>query len=362
MAGEDYGKRQTMGQAAWIKPKQRRLEMMNGLFQIMTPLIFCFRAREKTKQIANDRGKQVPTNIGWTPIAPPEIVHNMTIFALLPIKSDGVPMWKGNTAYEDFSIKLPRAFQGLFPEGERITRKMGHAMSVWALGDQKLNGQSIEEPETKPAAAQKDKNPAPRAAGPEGAAAEAHLDNAEFVEVQPEDETERPTETASAQSAEAEQATSASATVASSDSAAAAPGTTGAQPQASSAIPEEFTTFAVVCADAKTWEPIREALPPLKRTAAWKEAAPEMHVRLHSMAFSRLLELIHNGYRFDFTDDLHAYRCYLDHEEDAATLKLHRDMVHKTKLWMDLPTDAKIVFDRAYNAAEARIAGAAAYA
>lgn len=130
---------------------------------------------------------------------------------------------------------------------------------------------------------------------------------------------------------------------------------------ASNAIPEEFTRFAEIVAGATEWTPIREALPPLKKSAAWKAAEPEMHIRLHHLAFTRLMELVHEGYRFDFTEDLHAYRCYVDFEQDADTLKLHRNMVHKTKVWMDLQTDAKVVFDKAYAAAETRLAGAAAY-
>ena len=135
MAGDDWAKRERVGQAAWIKPKAERLEMLGDFMQMMTPVIFCFRAREKVKQIKNDRGKMEPTNIGWTPIAPPEIIHSMDLFALLPIRSDGVPMWKGGTAYEDFTIKLPRQFAGLFPEGAAINQQMGQAMSIWAMGD-----------------------------------------------------------------------------------------------------------------------------------------------------------------------------------------------------------------------------------
>ena len=134
MAGSDWAKRERVGQAAWIKPKAQRLELINFITKLKTPVIFCFRAREKTKQIKNDQGKSVPTNIGWTPIAPAELVGSMTIFCLLPIKSDGVPMWKGNTAYEDFSIKLPRQFRGFITEGKPITAETGRAMSEWARG------------------------------------------------------------------------------------------------------------------------------------------------------------------------------------------------------------------------------------
>lgn len=134
MAGNDWSKRDRMTQAAWIKPKRARIAMVGGLMQVKTPMIFCFRAREKTKPIVTN-GKSVPTNVGWTPIAPPEIVHSMTLFALLPVKSDGVPMWKGNTAYEDFSIKLPIQFRHILTEGAPITADMGFAMSEWAMGD-----------------------------------------------------------------------------------------------------------------------------------------------------------------------------------------------------------------------------------
>lgn len=172
----------------------------------------------------------------------------------------------------------------------------------------------------------------------------------------------RPIETASAQSAEATQDLSGSATDVSSASAEAAPGTTGDPDPGSSAIDPAFVAFAKTAADSTTWEPIREALRPLKTSAGWAAADPEMQARLHTMAFARLMELIHEGYRFDFTEDLHAYRCYLSWEQALDTMKLHRDMVHKTKAWQALPTDAKIVFDKAYSDAVARLEAAAAYA
>jgi hypothetical protein len=134
MAGNDWDKRERVGQAAWKAPKAARRGLINAILKIKTPIIFCFRAREKVKQIRNDKGKMAPTNIGWTPIAPAEIVGSMTLFCPLPIKSDGVPMWKGNTAYEDFSIKLPEQFRGFLQEGKPITAETGRAMSEWARG------------------------------------------------------------------------------------------------------------------------------------------------------------------------------------------------------------------------------------
>lgn len=134
MAGNDWAKRDRVTQAAWIKPKQERKTFVNGMNQITTPLIFCFRAREKTKQIKDDRGKNVPTNIGWQPIAPSEIVHLMDVMAVLPLKSDGVPLWKSEKVGEDFVIKHPLQFRGVLTEGAPLSEAMGAALATWALG------------------------------------------------------------------------------------------------------------------------------------------------------------------------------------------------------------------------------------
>jgi hypothetical protein len=140
MAGDDWAKRDRMTQAAWIKPKRARLEMINTIMKIKTPIIFNFKAREKTKQLKNAQGKLVPTNIGWTPIAPAEIIGSMTLFCLLPNHADGVPMWKGNTTYEDFSIKLPGQFRDFIRDGEPLSQEMGRAMSEWARGVNRGDG------------------------------------------------------------------------------------------------------------------------------------------------------------------------------------------------------------------------------
>lgn len=135
VAGNDYAKRDRMKSASWIEPKAERLAFINGVNRIKVPIIFCFRAREKTKPLKDEQtGKVKPTNIGWTPIAPPEIVGMMTLFCLLPNRSDGIPMWKGSTSYEDFSIKLPIQFRGMIRDGAQVDEEMGRAMSEWARG------------------------------------------------------------------------------------------------------------------------------------------------------------------------------------------------------------------------------------
>ena len=134
MAGDDWSKRERVGQAAWIKPKSDRRMMINGFLRILTPLIFCFRAREKTKVIKNGQGKAVPTNIGMQPIAPLEIVSALDLVCFLPPNSGGVPKWQTDSASTDFVIKLPVQFRDLFAAPGPITADHGRALAEWARG------------------------------------------------------------------------------------------------------------------------------------------------------------------------------------------------------------------------------------
>ena len=99
------------------------------------PLILCFRAREKTRPVKDDKGRSVPTNIGWQPIAPSEIVHAMDLTCLLPPRADGVPTWKSEKIGEDFIIKLPSYLRPFIQEGEPLSREMGAAFARWAQGE-----------------------------------------------------------------------------------------------------------------------------------------------------------------------------------------------------------------------------------
>ena len=121
--------------AAWKKPKRDRQMMINGLLQIKTPLILCFRAREKTQQRPEGRnGKMIPVNIGWMPIAPMEIIHALDVNIVLPPKSDGRPQWRSDKVGQDFVLKLPEQFKPLFGTNQPITRAIGGKMAAWARG------------------------------------------------------------------------------------------------------------------------------------------------------------------------------------------------------------------------------------
>lgn len=116
--------------AAWAKPAAARKKLITGILKIKVPLIFTFRAREKTKQ----DGKKV-INIGWQPVAPLEIVHTLDLACLLPPRADGVPVWKSEKIGEDFVLKLPNYLAPHIEAGKPLCEEMGAAFAMWAAGE-----------------------------------------------------------------------------------------------------------------------------------------------------------------------------------------------------------------------------------
>jgi hypothetical protein len=117
--------------AAWAKPKAARKQLISGILKIKVPLIFTFRAREKTKQdVVN--GKKTVVNIGWQPVAPLEIVHTLDLTCILPPRADGVPVWKSDKIGEDFIIKLPNYLAPFIDAGKPLCEEMGAAFARWA--------------------------------------------------------------------------------------------------------------------------------------------------------------------------------------------------------------------------------------
>lgn len=118
--------------AAWSRPKADRKRMLSGFLRINTPLIFTFRAREKTKQVVNG-GKKEVVSIGYQPIAPAEILFALDLVCLLPNKSDGVPVWKSEKAGEDFLIKLPNYLRSCIVDGA-LDEQTGERLARFAMG------------------------------------------------------------------------------------------------------------------------------------------------------------------------------------------------------------------------------------
>lgn len=116
--------------AAWSKPAAARKKLISGILKIKTPLIFTFRAKEKTKQ----EGRKI-INIGWQPVAPLEIVHTLDLACLLPPRADGVPVWKSDKIGEDFILKLPNYLAPSIEAGKPLCEEMGAAFARWAKGE-----------------------------------------------------------------------------------------------------------------------------------------------------------------------------------------------------------------------------------
>lgn len=129
--------------AAWAKPSAARKKLIAGILKIKVPMIFTFRARDKTKQ----EGKKI-INIGWQPVAPLEIVHTLDLTCILPPRADGVPVWKSDKIGEDFIIKLPNYLAPYIEAGKPLCEEMGAAFARWAKGEQVSAQVGTRAPET----------------------------------------------------------------------------------------------------------------------------------------------------------------------------------------------------------------------
>lgn len=134
MAGPnaDYKRREQMKWAAWIRPKQEMKRFIQGLLQLHTNVIFCFRARDKVKPV---RGGD-PLELGFSAIAGDDLIYEMTVQALLLPGARGVPSWepKGGKN-EQLQTKLPLQFVEFLKRAGPLSEDMGEAMGRWAAGD-----------------------------------------------------------------------------------------------------------------------------------------------------------------------------------------------------------------------------------
>ncbi len=137
MAGNDYAKQQRVQMLAWQKPKAARRALLNGLVRLNQNVIMCFRAGEKSKPGKDDKGRQAVIEQGFTPIAAPEFVYEMTVCALLRPNEigKGVPTWESDKPGEYSAIKLPGQFREMFQPGQPLNRAHGRALAEWAKGN-----------------------------------------------------------------------------------------------------------------------------------------------------------------------------------------------------------------------------------
>jgi len=111
------------------KPKAARQEADFRYPQIKVPLIFTFRAREKTKQ-ETVNGKKVVTNIGWQPVAPLEIVHTLDLTCILPPRATACQCGSP-TRSRDLSSNF-RTISRLYRSRQAALRGDGRRVAKWA--------------------------------------------------------------------------------------------------------------------------------------------------------------------------------------------------------------------------------------
>jgi hypothetical protein len=128
MAGQDWKKREQCNFSAWIRPKASHNRFVNRLLQMRVHLILAFRAKDKMILVKNERGKQEPVSIGWTPITADRMDYECTMMLVLPPGSQGRPDLTAR------STKLSDEHASIVRNGEQITEDMGAALRKWADG------------------------------------------------------------------------------------------------------------------------------------------------------------------------------------------------------------------------------------
>jgi hypothetical protein len=122
---EAMGGAESKNMRAWIKPKTAHKAMIGSFLQRRIPLVFCFRAEEKTG-VAPD-GK--PVALGWTPVGDQRFMFELTTMVTLANDAPGI-----------VNYKLPRKIQeqhlAYFPDGKHITEDAGAALAAWARGEE----------------------------------------------------------------------------------------------------------------------------------------------------------------------------------------------------------------------------------
>lgn len=119
---------------AWAEPKGQRRRLVNNILQVQVNLVLCFRAKRKVKMVKNDRGKSVPTDQGWMPIAGDEYAFELTALGVLPPGSNGVPDWLTQDPGSEMITKRPAQFHDILKPGAQLTEEMGEAMARWSSG------------------------------------------------------------------------------------------------------------------------------------------------------------------------------------------------------------------------------------
>lgn len=130
MAGNDYGKRERVKMASWIRPKMSHKRMVQKLLQVRAHLILCFRSEPKVDMVKVDGKTQIVpkqslTGLdGWIPVCEKNLPYELTASFLLHADKPGVPR----------PIKLQEQHRPMVPLDRPISKDVGKALAAWAAG------------------------------------------------------------------------------------------------------------------------------------------------------------------------------------------------------------------------------------
>jgi len=130
---QDWQLQDSYNMLAWREPKANRRALLNGILQLNTNMIFCWRANEKSKPTKKGNKTEIVAQ-GFTPIGAPAFIWEMTVAGVLLPGAEGRPIWKSDKPGEDTATKMAKQFTQLLGGGEQLSRKHGRAMAEWAKG------------------------------------------------------------------------------------------------------------------------------------------------------------------------------------------------------------------------------------
>lgn len=109
------------GLHCWQKPKAAHKKLMNELLQTRAHLIFCCRVKEKVVQTKGRDGKSEIVNEGFVVVQEKSFIYEMTVSMMLE-EGTHVPLLQ----------KCPGDLYQAFPQGDRISVKIGDAVREWS--------------------------------------------------------------------------------------------------------------------------------------------------------------------------------------------------------------------------------------
>lgn len=109
------------GLHCWAKPKAGHKKLMNELLQTRAHIIFCCRVKEKVVQAKGANGKNEIVNEGFVVVQEKMFIYEMTVSLML---SEG--------SHIPTILKCPGDLLHAFPEGSKITPKIGEAVRGWS--------------------------------------------------------------------------------------------------------------------------------------------------------------------------------------------------------------------------------------